>query len=118
MPRTDNKILAMLGFSVTGDMGPYTLYRSHRGKLIFYPRAPALNPPTPLQSVMRQRFKVAAQMWQMMPPSQHQAWERATIKTRLKLTGYDLWVYWWTTRDLPFLKHVIRYSKEKLELRI
>lgn len=110
MARTDNKILAMLGFSATGDLGPWTLYTSERHQIVFYPRVPALNPPSVLQLIMRSRFTLAAQTWQMLTAQQRADWEKATRKLSMKITGYNLWVYWSTTSDKATLHTIERQA--------
>jgi hypothetical protein len=95
----DNKILALLGFSVTGDMGPWTFYRSQRGQLVFFPRAPAMSPPTPVQLTIRQRFSTAGFVWSTLTDAQRANWLRIARVARLRVGGYNLFVYWWTTHD-------------------
>lgn len=110
MALTDNKILALLGFNATGDLGPWTLYTSARHQIVFYPRMPALNPPTPLQLVMRNRWSLAAAAWQMLTPAARKNWELASKRARLKITGYNLWLYLSTTGDRATVDTIARQS--------
>lgn len=110
MARTDNKILALLGFSCTGDLGPWTLYTSARHQIVFYPRVPALNPPTPLQIVMRDRWRQAAATWQMLSTATRENWELASKRASLKITGYNLWVYLSTTADRATVDTIARQA--------
>jgi hypothetical protein len=108
--RTDNKILALLGFSCTGDLGPWTLYTSARHQIVFYPRVPALNPASPLQTVMRDRWRQAAATWRMLTDTDRTNWEEASKRASLKITGYNLWVYYSTSNDRAAVDTIARQS--------
>lgn len=41
------QLLNYLGFVTWGDLGPLTLYRNKRGRMVFYPKAPPTSPPPP-----------------------------------------------------------------------
>lgn len=110
MARQDNKILALIGYSVTGDLGPWTFYRSKRGALVFFPRAPALNPPTHRQLVMRDHFKNAAFIWQTLTPTDRTAWMTLATRARLRVTGYNMFVYWRTTSDWSIIQTLMRQT--------
>lgn len=90
---SDNKILAMLGFSCTGDLGPWTLYTSDRHQIVYYPRMPALNPPSPKQLTQRASITAAAASWRALSNADRTAYETASRRASLKITGYNLWVY-------------------------
>jgi len=110
MARNDNKILALLGFEVTGDLGPWTLYTSHRHALVFYARVPALNPPSVQQVVLRAEWTAAAAAWRALSSSQRAAYERASRVLSLRITGYNLWVYWKTTGDRDTIRTIERQA--------
>jgi hypothetical protein len=114
MVKQDNKLLALLGFNCTGDVGPWTLYTSKRGALVFYPRVPALSPPSAQQFSQRQRFSQAASLWRMMPQSARDNWELATKRASLKLTGYNLFTFWYTRRDLDIIRTIERQTSLQL----
>lgn len=90
----NNLLLGFAGLNVTGDVGPLTVYRSRRGALVFYPRMPALNPPSALQLVQRNRWTMAARMWKALLPDARANWERATKLAGLRCQGYNLFVFW------------------------
>lgn len=106
MARNDNKLLALLGFSATGDVGPWSLYTSRRRAIVFYPRVPALNPPTQTQLVMRARWAQTARRWQMLTPTQRDDWEQASKLARLNVTGFNLYVYYWSRLDLATVRTI------------
>jgi len=92
-------LLSMLGLNATGDLGPLSIYKSQRHKLVFYPRVPALNPPSALQKVNRSKWRIAAMQWTGLPEATRQLWETASKRACLKVTGYNLWIYYATTLD-------------------
>ncbi len=97
--RVDEKILRMLGTHVTGDFGPYTFYTSRRSGVVWYPRAPALQPPTPLQIHWRNKFRLAGFLWRGLEPSQRADWLSADRKANLSITGYNLFTYYVLSGD-------------------
>lgn len=106
----DNLILALCGFNVTGDLGPISVYRSRRGALVFYPRVPALSPPTTLQLIQRNRFRAAAISWQGLPEETRAQWEAATIAAKLAVTGYNLFTYYQMTGDVGTLRTITNHT--------
>lgn len=83
----------MLGFRPTGDLGPFTFYTSQRNSIVFFPKAPPLNPPSYLQTVQRNRFRLAAKQWQALPDLERTNWERVAKTAKLTITGYNLFVW-------------------------
>jgi hypothetical protein len=110
MARNDNNILVLLGFNCTGDLGPYTFYRSRRGKRVFFPRAPALNPPSTIQKIMRQRFRNVATIWRALTTPQRADWEAASITCRLRCTGYNLFLHYRLTGNNVLIDRVETYT--------
>lgn len=104
MARTDNKILALLACSATGDLGPWTLYTSKRRQIVFYDRAPALSPASLVQRVMRDRWRIAGHAWSELPPSTKEAYNTLATRTRSIATGYNIWIWYQTTRDARALE--------------
>lgn len=91
-------IYCMLGFRPTGDLGPYTFYTSKRNKIVIFPKAPPLNPPTYHQIVQRNRFRLAAKAWQTLPDNEQQNWEAVSKTAKLTINGYNLFV-WYFLKD-------------------
>lgn len=110
MARPDLKLLGMLGWIVTGDMGPWTFYTSARGPIVFFPRMPALNPPSPKQVVQRARIRAAAVTWRAKTSQDRGRWEQATQRPKLCVTGFGLWVWWSCNHDLGTLRTIERQS--------
>ena len=95
MKTTGVAIYKLLGFRPTGDLGPFTFYTSQRNRIVFFPKAPPLNPPSYLQTVQRNRFRLAAKAWQALPELEKQNWERVTQTAKLTINGYNLFVWYY-----------------------
>jgi len=98
MKTTGAQLYHMLGFRPTGDLGPFTFYTAKNGAVVFFPKAPPLNPPSYLQTVQRNRFRLAAKTWKTLPEAERQNWERLAKTAKLTINGYNLFV-WYFTRD-------------------
>lgn len=103
-------IPAMLGLTVQGDLGGFTFYTSARGKIVWYPQAPPLDPPSYDQTHFRNLFKAAGASWQGMSLASKRAWTYAAKATSLTITGYNLYTYWLTTRDTPTIRTIERQA--------
>lgn len=112
--RVDEKILHMLGTHVTGDFGPWTFYTGRRSGVVWYPRAPALQPPTPLQIHWRNKFRLTARIWWALQPEQREAWMAAEKLANLSITGYNLFTYFITTGDEEAIKTIQRQAGVRL----
>lgn len=110
MVKQRNDLLAFLGWRIQGDLGPWTFYTSARGSIVWYERTPALNPPSAIQQVMRDRWRIAAQAWHSLDQETKARWELASQRANLHITGYNLWVYWRTTQDRTSVETVARQS--------
>jgi hypothetical protein len=110
MARPRGLIPGFLGFTVQGDLGPWTFYTSARGKLVFYPAAPALSPASPDQSYFRQRFKAAALAWRQLTASQRAQWQKAAKAARLRISGYHLWTRWICKQELERVRGIEHYT--------
>lgn len=112
--RVDEKILHMLGTHVTGDFGPWTFYTSRRSGVVWYPRSPALQPPTPLQIHWRNKFRLAGFIWRGLQPEQRANWMAAEKLANLSITGYNLFTYFITTEDAAPIQTIERQTGLKL----
>lgn len=91
--------LRLLGLRTQGDIGPYTSYRSDRGKLVFFLKAPPKKPPTYRQETNRGDMVLAAVDWSRLAEVERQAWRDLSKKSRVTCTGFNLWFYAWKSRD-------------------
>lgn len=102
--------LQLLGFDLTGDIGGLTAYTTNRGRAVLYPRASPLNPPTDAQQLQRDRLTEAANEYAQLDPATKENWQQAARRASLRITGYNLWCYWWLTRDTPIIATVSKQS--------
>lgn len=84
--------LGMLGFQVTGDVGPLTVYTSSRGKKVWFPRSPPLTPASPEQRRTRDRFSQAWYFWSSEPDQVRAAWRAVARRASLSCWGGNLYV--------------------------
>lgn len=103
MTRRSTLLPRFLGFSVQGDLGPFTFYTNRKRKIVWYDRAPPLTPPTYAQSAVRNRMACAALAWSALPTDQQANWRRVCRRLRLECVGFGLWFYWWQKRDVATL---------------
>lgn len=112
--KTVATFLPLLGFRPTGDVGAFTVYTTRRGAIVWFPRSPPGKPPSPLQTRIRNRFRIAARIWSTLDPQRKQNWLRAAIAAGLKITGYNLFTYWIATQDHATIETVQRLANLEL----
>lgn len=101
-----HNLLSILGFVTWGDIGPLTCYRNKRGALVFYAKAPPTSPASPLQLIYRNKWRAAAIAWNALSPDVRARWELASKRASLRITGYNLWIYYHTTGDAQAIETV------------
>jgi len=84
--------LGMLGLSVQGDIGPWTIYTDRYGRKKWFLYSPPTKPPTANQIVHRERFRAAQAAWQALTPNEKAALELAVNKASLCMTGQNLYL--------------------------
>jgi hypothetical protein len=82
---------SLIALNISGDLDGYTYYVTKHRKVVAYPAAPALRPPTPAQQVMRARFALAMQAWKQLPPAAKTAYQSACDKLSLCMWGANLY---------------------------
>lgn len=108
--KADSLILHQLGFHVTGDLGPFTFYTSRLKGLVWFPRSPPLEPPSPLQIHQRNKFRRAARLWHGLDPSRRNQWKVACQRANLAITYYNFFVYYVTTNDVAAVETIEQQS--------
>lgn len=106
----------VLGLNVQGDLGPLTWYTSGRGKFVWYPRAPPTEPASPIQAQLRAEFTAAAATWRSLTSDQRSNWELASQRARLRINGYNLWVWYSRVRNRQQLASIERAAGLSLTL--
>ncbi len=104
------QIYHLFGFVLSGDFGPYTFYTNKRGKLVFFIKAPPLEPPSERQIKQRNRWRNGAIGWKALTATSRQKWNDAARKAHTKLTGYNLFMHWTTKGDRLAIATVERQS--------
>lgn len=107
------ELVRMLGMNQQGDLGPLTTYTNKNGKLVVFPRAPPLNPPTPEQKALRQKFASVALLWHAMPRRKKDEWLQLARSARLRMTGYGLFTWWVITHDNTTLETIRRQANDR-----
>lgn len=101
---------SLLGVSVSGDLGPLTIYQTKRGKTVAFPKAPPKCPPTPAQNSQRYRFRKAIENWQLLSDAQQHAYEHVVSVLSICMTGVNLWIHFSLMREPASLRTLERQS--------
>ncbi len=107
----DTQLLRFLGMNTQGDLGPWTFYTGRRQQLIFFVKAPPLEPPSQMQITRRNAFRLNAYVWRSLTQSAREDWERASKLAHLKITGLNLFTFWNLTKDDAAIQTVERLSR-------
>jgi hypothetical protein len=92
-------LFSVLGLVTWGDIGPFTVYRNKRGRLVWYPKAPPTTLPSDFQTFCRDKFRAAGGAWSALAEPVQRNWEEVSLKAHLGITGYNLFTYWHITQD-------------------
>ncbi len=111
VPKKQRKLL---GFNLTGDLGPYTIYTSRRAGSVWFDKSPPLSPPSIHQIHQRNRFRIAAMNWRALAQGTRDDWNNAASRSQLYVHGYQLWTFWILRRDRPAIATVERQSNVTL----
>lgn len=102
------------GWNTQGDFGPWTFYTSRRNALVFYLRAPPTKPATVPQARQRALWRAAAYYWSAQSAATKAKWELASQRAHLSITGLNLWIYHYTTRDRNTIATIERQTNLQL----
>jgi hypothetical protein len=108
------RLFASLGFVIWGDLGPTTIYRNKKRKVVFFAKTWPHKPPSEAQTIQRQRFIDAAAAWHLLSASARATWELATRRASLCATGYDLFTHWHITNDNAAIHTLERQTRTTL----
>lgn len=97
--RIDRALLTLIGYNTQGDIGPWTCYTNRKRKLVVFEKAPPEMPPSYLQLKQRNRFRRCARLWWFLTQTQRDNWELVSTRARLRITGFNLFTYWYLTDD-------------------
>lgn len=66
---------------------------------MYFVKAPPLEPPSQLQTSVRNSIRLAAYTWRSLSPERQADWERVSKLAHLQITGYNLFVFWTLKKD-------------------
>ena len=100
----------LLGINIQGDIGPWTCYRNiNRGTVVFL-RAPPKEPASELQAMLRLKWTRIARLWQGITEQQRDDWRNVAKINRLRLSGYNLFLWHHCKQDYGLLKTLTRHA--------
>lgn len=108
------RLFSLLGFLIWGDLGPVTMYRSKRGKIVWFAKTRPGKPPSDKQLEHRAAFTAAAQAWRALTDTQRTQWELASRRASLCMHGYDLWIHYQLTADTSAIETLERQTDTTL----
>jgi len=102
--------LDVLGCTVSGDFGPYTIYTDRHGKKVFYPKSPPKAPPTDMQTAVRTRFSQAQAQYMSLSPGAKLDWENLVRAANLCMTGQNLLIHVATMHTSAMLQTLMQQT--------
>jgi len=100
----------LMGLSVAGDCGGYSIYTDRYKRKIAYPKSPPKDPPSQKQIDQRAAFRNAQASWKVLSAQQKQNLEDACRKTSIPLTGQNLYMHTIMVRDKDAYHTIERQS--------
>jgi len=102
------QLFHLFGFVLSGDFASFTFYTNKNRKLVFFIKAPPLEPPSTRQIKQRNRWRNGAIGWKALTTTSRQNWNDAARKAYTQLTGYNLFMHWTTKGDRQAIATVER----------
>lgn len=100
----------LLGLTVSGDVGPFTVYTDRFGKKVFFPKAPPKSPASDLQLLVRSRFMLAQTEYMSLSDADKLAYENLVRATNLCMTGQNLFIHVAMMHTFTFLDTLQRQA--------
>lgn len=110
MKTTLPRYLNFLGLNIQGDIDGITCYRSSRGAVIWFPRAPPKKPPSELQIWQRDRWRAILDDWLALPAATQANWMLITERASLSLHGLNLYIWWRSSQDDSIINTLQRHT--------
>ena len=86
------EMINILGLTVTGDLGPLTIYTKQNGTKVWFPKAPPGKPPSGSQLVIRNRWRQAAAAWKRLSATDRKTWQQIVELAGIRITGYNVFI--------------------------
>jgi len=112
--RRAEDLVKFWGWNTQGDFGPWTFFTDKRRGLVWFLKAPPLEPPSQWQSSIRNKIRITGYTWRAIGPKAKADWQRAAKRAHLKITGYNLFTYYITTGDAAAIATIQRLAKIQL----
>jgi hypothetical protein len=103
-----------LGFVLWGDLGPFTMYRSSRGHVVWFLKTWPHKQPSAKQLAWRAQWAAAAAAWKALSQEARRQWDLATRRASLCCHGYDLFIHWALTGDDTAIATLERQTRTTL----
>lgn len=114
MLQPSSRLLSFLGTVAWGDLGPLTLYRSRRHRIVSFLKPQLEGPGSDAQTAHRNKFRIAKDAWNALDPETRAKWQKACTTLSLPLTGYNLWIFWKLTGSDDIITTIQRQSGQTL----
>lgn len=110
MKTIPTSILQIMGLSIQGDLDGITCWRSKRGAVIWYPKAPPTKPPSALQTQQREKWRAILDDWLALSDSVRANWMLITQRASLSLHGLNLYIWWRCAEDDTIIQTLERQT--------
>jgi len=100
--------IPLMGLNIQGDVGPFTCYKTRKKRVIWFVKAPPKKPPTLHQQLNHDRWRAAAELWRELTVTTKNTWRSLAIAGNLRISGYNLFLYWFVTNDRSIAQTLIR----------
>ena len=103
-------IFTVMGMNPTGDLAGLTIYTAANKKPVIFLKAPPTSPPTARQQFVRAQMGYHATWWNSQTAETRDKWRRAAQGAHIRMTGYNLWQWWYWHQDAGVLATIQRQS--------
>jgi hypothetical protein len=106
----------LLGIHASGDLADVTVYMDRHRRLVTFPKSPPQTPRTAAQEAHRQLWSIAVANWKTASTETRDAYERASLKASLMMTGHNVWMHFSFRRDAARLATLAAQTGETLPM--
>jgi hypothetical protein len=100
-----------MGLYPSGDFGPWTIYTSHRRKVVSFLRSPPKTPANYPQRRQRHLWIEASRLWSASSPTAKANWRLLASRCHLKISAYNLFIFCRSTPDRGHLETLCRQAR-------
>jgi len=111
-----DQIVPWLGWSTTGDFGPWTTYTSPKQGIVIFLKASLKDAASPAQIAHRNRWRTAVANWHAATPDERARWMLAARRCQIPFNGIALWIHFSYSQDADALATLRRQSKLALTM--